>query len=59
VTAPFLGPDGDPRCPWSLGDSIDDCGHVQGSADPNGEHRGHPHLFRITTASRQAGAGAT
>ncbi|MEU3921058.1 hypothetical protein [Streptomyces sp. NPDC029004] len=25
-----------------LGDSIDDCGHVQGSADPNGEHRTHP-----------------
>ncbi|MFJ2407088.1 hypothetical protein ACIOUE_37975 [Streptomyces xanthochromogenes] len=33
-------------------DSIDDCGHVQGS--PDHEHRSHPHLFRITDAGRQA-----
>ncbi|HET6354661.1 hypothetical protein [Streptomyces sp.] len=37
-----------------LGNSIDDCGHIQGSADPDGEHRSHPHLFRITAAGRQA-----
>ncbi|WP_251018426.1 hypothetical protein [Streptomyces sp. ISL-1] len=42
-----------------LGNSIDDCGHIQGSADPDGEHRSHPHLFRITTAGRQAVTEAT
>lgn len=34
-----------------LGGSIDDCGHVQGSADRT-EHRAHPHLFRITISAR-------
>ncbi|MFD4020637.1 HIT family protein [Streptomyces sindenensis] len=40
-------------------DSIDDCGHVQGAPDPEGEHRGHPHLFRITTAGRNEIAADT
>ncbi|WP_406263108.1 hypothetical protein OHT93_00580 [Streptomyces sp. NBC_00191] len=40
-----------------LGDSTDDCGHVQGSADLR-EHRTHPHLFRITANGRQAVADA-
>ncbi|MFJ9427875.1 hypothetical protein [Streptomyces sp. NPDC101249] len=35
-----------------LADSIDDCGHVQGAPDPDGEHRGHPHFFRITKTGR-------
>ncbi|THA47506.1 hypothetical protein [Streptomyces sp. A1136] len=35
-------------------DSIDDCGHVQGSPDPEHIHRGHPHFFSITEAGRQA-----
>ncbi|HET6354692.1 hypothetical protein [Streptomyces sp.] len=42
-----------------LGDSMDDCGHLQGSADPNGEHRMHPRLFRITTNGRQVVADTT
>ncbi|MEW2084813.1 hypothetical protein [Streptomyces sp. NPDC005283] len=37
-----------------LGDSIDDGGHVQGSADPRGERRAHPHIFGITSAGRKA-----
>ncbi|WP_438297668.1 hypothetical protein [Streptomyces sp. HUAS TT7] len=40
-------------------DSIDDCGHVQGSPDPDHDHRPHPHLFRITDAGRQAVQAAT
>ncbi len=24
-------------------DNIDDCGHIQGSPDPDNVHRGHPH----------------
>ncbi|BBG20668.1 hypothetical protein RVR_P143 (plasmid) [Actinacidiphila reveromycinica] len=39
-------------------DSIDDCGHIQGAADPEREHRSHPHFFRITDAGRQAVADA-
>ncbi|MEU2454818.1 RNase adapter RapZ [Streptomyces sp. NPDC012765] len=35
-------------------DSIDDCGHTQGSPDPDNVHRGHPHFFAITDAGRQA-----
>ncbi|MFE2693620.1 hypothetical protein [Streptomyces mirabilis] len=35
-------------------DSIDDCGHIQGSPDPDGTRRPHPHVFRITDAGRQA-----
>lgn len=38
----------------SLADSLDDCGHSHGTADPGGEHRGHPHLFRITAEGRAA-----
>jgi hypothetical protein len=40
--------------------SIDDCGHV--NSDPGdtslGEHRSHPHFFRITAAGRAAAEGA-
>ncbi|MFE9484618.1 hypothetical protein ACFYNM_39320 [Streptomyces spororaveus] len=36
------------------GASLDDCGHAQGSPDPAGAHRSHPHYFRITDAGRQA-----
>lgn len=32
--------------------SIDDCGHVLGTADPEHVHRSHPHLMRITDAGR-------
>lgn len=35
-----------------LADDIDDCGHAQGSADPQNIHRGHPHFLRITDAGR-------
>jgi hypothetical protein len=36
--------------------SIDDCGHVNSDPDATsrGEHRGHPHFFRITPAGRAA-----
>ncbi|MEW2085676.1 hypothetical protein [Streptomyces sp. NPDC005283] len=50
--------DGRPRRAH-LGDSIDDCGHVQGSADLSGKHRTHLHLFRVTANGRQAFADAT
>ncbi|MFI2352768.1 hypothetical protein ACH492_38485 [Streptomyces sp. NPDC019443] len=38
--------------------SIDDCGHVQGSAGPSGEHRTRPHFFRVTSAGRRTLADA-
>lgn len=39
-------------------DSIDTCGHIQGSPDLDNIHRGHPHFFAITEAGRQAVANA-
>ncbi|WNI19915.1 hypothetical protein [Actinacidiphila sp. ITFR-21] len=40
-----------------LADSIDDCGHVQRSPDPEHTHRGHPHFFRLTDDGRAAARG--
>lgn len=31
---------------------LDSCGHLLGAADPAGEHRGHPHLLRLTASGR-------
>ncbi|WP_331720099.1 hypothetical protein OG762_51625 (plasmid) [Streptomyces sp. NBC_01136] len=42
-----------------LANSIDDCGHVQGTDDPEGEHRGHPHFFRVTNKGREAARAGT
>ncbi|MFI7142868.1 hypothetical protein ACIBQ5_35755 [Streptomyces massasporeus] len=41
-----------------LAASIDDCGHVQDTDDPEGAHRSHPHFFRITDAGRRAAESA-
>ncbi|MDO0939259.1 hypothetical protein QQY66_49035 [Streptomyces sp. DG2A-72] len=42
-----------------LADSLDDCGHIQGTPDPDGEHRTHPHVFRITDQGRAAARAGT
>ncbi|MFJ3673652.1 hypothetical protein ACIPSE_45145 [Streptomyces sp. NPDC090106] len=42
-----------------LADSLDDCGHIQGTSDPEGDHRTHPHVFRITDQGRAAARAGT
>ncbi|MFJ6752383.1 hypothetical protein ACIQNI_29990 [Streptomyces sp. NPDC091266] len=51
---PMLVGEADVRALESLGlvGFLDSCGHRLGEADPDGEHRGHPHLLRLTAAGR-------
>ncbi|KOU43599.1 hypothetical protein [Streptomyces sp. WM6378] len=37
---------------------LDACGHRLGEPDPDGVHRGHPHLLRLTAAGIQAARAA-
>ncbi|WP_210977337.1 hypothetical protein [Streptomyces sp. RM72] len=53
---PMLVREADVRALEELGLAgfFDSCGHLLGAADPAGEHRGHPHLLRLTASGRSA-----
>lgn len=53
---PMLVGEADVRALEELGlvGFLDVCGHLLGAEDPAGEHRGHPHLLRLTASGRSA-----